>query len=39
MSQPVAVVVGTVLFAVGAIGVLIWIWVKRRQVARAAETG
>ena len=30
------IVVGAVLFAGGAIGVAVWLWVKRRQLARAA---
>jgi len=36
-NNPVAVVVGAVLFAVGAIGMAIWLWVKRRKVERAAQ--
>lgn len=36
MSRSVSVVVGTVLFAVGAIGAAIWLWIKRKQLAVAA---
>ena len=31
-----SIVVGAVLFAAGAIGMAVWLWVKRRQLARAA---
>ena len=31
-----SIVVGAVLFAGGAIGMAIWLWVRRRQLARAA---
>ena len=31
-----SIVVGAVLFAVGAIGMAVWLWVKRRQLALAA---
>jgi hypothetical protein len=37
MNQPLSNVVGAVLFAVGAIGMAIWLWVKRRKAARAAH--
>jgi hypothetical protein len=30
------IVVGAVLFAAGAIGMAVWLWVKRRHLARAA---
>jgi hypothetical protein len=36
MSRSVSVVVGTVLFAIGAIGAAIWLWIKRKQLAVAA---
>ena len=36
MKQSFAVVVGAVLFAIGAIGAAIWLWLKRRQFAVAA---
>jgi hypothetical protein len=36
MSRPLSIVVGAVLFAVGAIGMAIWLWVKRKQLALAA---
>ena len=36
MSRSWSIVVGAVLFAVGAIGTAIWLWVKRRQLALAA---
>jgi hypothetical protein len=36
MSRSLSIVVGAVLFAVGAIGTAVWLWVKRRQLARAA---
>ncbi len=36
MSRSLAIVVGPVLFAVGAIGMAVWVWVKRRQLALAA---
>jgi hypothetical protein len=31
-----AVLIGAILFAVGAIGAAIWVWVKRRQLVLAA---
>ena len=31
-----SVIVGAVLFAVGAIGMAVWLWFKRRQLALAA---
>jgi hypothetical protein len=31
-----SMVVGAVLFAAGAIGMAVWLWVKRRQLALAA---
>ena len=31
-----SIVLGAILFAVGAIGTAIWLWVKRRQLALAA---
>ncbi len=37
MSRRWSIVVGPVLFAAGAIGVAVWLWVKRRQLALAAE--
>jgi hypothetical protein len=36
MSRGLSIVVGAVLFAVGAIGMAVWLWVKRRQLALAA---
>src|SRR5215207_5476355 len=36
MSRSRSIVAGAVLFAVGAIGTAIWLWVKRRQLALAA---
>jgi uncharacterized iron-regulated membrane protein len=36
MSRIWSIVAGAVLFAVGAIGMAVWLWVKRRQVALAA---
>lgn len=36
MSRSWSIVVGAVLFAVGAIGMAVWLWVKRRQLALAA---
>jgi hypothetical protein len=36
MRKSWSVLVGAVLFAVGAIGTAIWLWVKRRQLALAA---
>jgi hypothetical protein len=36
MSRPLSTVVGAVLFAVGAIGMAVWLWVKRKQLALAA---
>jgi hypothetical protein len=36
MSRSWPIVAGAVLFAVGAIGTAIWLWVKRRQLALAA---
>ena len=36
MSRSWPIVVGAVLFAVGAMGMAIWLWVKRRQLALAA---
>jgi len=36
MSRSWSIVVGAVLFAVGAIGIAVWLWVKRRQLALAA---
>jgi hypothetical protein len=36
MSRSWSTVVGAVLFAVGAIGMGVWLWVKRRQLALAA---
>jgi len=36
MSRRWSIVVGPVLFAAGAIGVAVWLWVKRRQLALAA---
>ena len=36
MRRRWSIVVGAVLFAGGAIGVAVWLWVKRRQLARAA---
>jgi len=36
MSRSLSIVVGAVLFAVGAIGTAVWLWVKRRQFAVAA---
>jgi hypothetical protein len=31
-----SIVLGAVLFAVGAIGMAVWVWVKRRQLVLAA---
>ena len=31
-----SVLIGAILFAVGAIGAAIWVWVKRRQLVLAA---
>jgi len=36
MSRSLSIVAGAVLFAVGAIGTAVWLWVKRRQLALAA---
>lgn len=36
MKQSLSVVVGAVLFAIGAIGMAIWLWLKRKQLAVAA---
>jgi hypothetical protein len=36
MNRSFNVVAGAVLFAVGAIGTAVWLWVKRRQLALAA---
>jgi hypothetical protein len=36
MSRSWSIVAGAVLFAVGAIGMAVWLWVKRRQLALAA---
>ena len=36
MRRRWSVVVGAVLFAGGAIGMAVWLWVKRRQLALAA---
>src|SRR5690349_6662653 len=37
MRKRWSIVVGAVLFAVGAIGMAVWLWVKRRQLASAAK--
>jgi hypothetical protein len=34
--RPWSIAVGAVLFAVGAVGMAVWLWVKRRQLALAA---
>jgi preprotein translocase subunit Sss1 len=34
MTRSWGLVAGTVLFAVGAIGMAIWLWVKKRKVHR-----
>lgn len=36
MRRRWSIVVGAVLFAVGAVGMAVWLWVKRRQLALAA---
>jgi hypothetical protein len=36
MSRSWSTVAGAVLFVVGAIGMAVWLWVKRRQLALAA---
>jgi len=36
MSGRSSVLLGAILFAVGAVGAAIWLWVKRRQLALAA---
>ena len=36
MRNRFSVLVGALLFAVGAIGAAIWLWVKRRQLVLAA---
>jgi hypothetical protein len=36
MRNPFPVLVGAILFAVGAIGAAIWLWFKRRQLVLAA---
>jgi uncharacterized iron-regulated membrane protein len=36
MGRRWSIVVGALLFAVGAIGMAVWLWVKRRQLALAA---
>jgi hypothetical protein len=36
MNRSWSIVAGAVLFVVGAIGIAIWLWVKRRQLALAA---
>jgi hypothetical protein len=36
MKRSWSVVAGTVLFAVGAIGAVIWLWIKRKQLAAVA---
>lgn len=36
MAGRLSVVPGAILFACGAIGAAIWLWVKRRQLAVAA---
>jgi uncharacterized iron-regulated membrane protein len=36
MGRRWSIVVGALLFAVGAIGMALWLWVKRRQLALAA---
>ena len=36
MSRSWSSVAGAVLFAVGAIGMAVWVWFKRRQLALAA---
>jgi hypothetical protein len=36
MSGRLSVLLGAILFAVGAVGAAIWLWVKRRQLALAA---
>jgi uncharacterized iron-regulated membrane protein len=33
MSRSWSIVAGAVLFVVGAIGMAVWLWVKRRQLA------
>jgi hypothetical protein len=39
MRRRWSIVVGALLFAVGAIGIAVWLWVKRRQVESAAAKG
>jgi hypothetical protein len=36
MKRSWSVVAGTVLFAIGAIGAAIWLWLKRKELAVAA---
>lgn len=36
MKNSWSIVAGSVLFAVGAIGTAVWLWVKRRQLALSA---
>lgn len=36
MSRSVSTVLGAPFFVVGAIGMAVWLWVKRRQLAVAA---
>lgn len=36
MSRSWSTVAGAVLFAFGAIGMAVWLWVKRRQLAHSA---
>ena len=36
MNKSWSIVAGAVLFAVGAIGMAVWLWIKRRQLALAA---
>ena len=36
MSKSWSIVAGAVLFVVGAIGMAVWLWFKRRQLALAA---